>query len=104
MDMRKQLADYDVVWSTPSKDVSGTMPLGNGNLGINVWVEADGDLQFLIGKNDAWDENSSNVKLGRIRVSMSPNPFTAGKPFRQMLDLFTGSIEIVAGEVEEQVT
>ena len=26
----------DVVWSTPSKNVSGSMPLGNGNLGVNV--------------------------------------------------------------------
>lgn len=40
---------YNVVWNSPSHDTSGTMPLGNGDIGINVWVEEDGDLLFLIG-------------------------------------------------------
>ena len=27
---------YDVVWETPSRDFSGSMPLGNGCIGLNA--------------------------------------------------------------------
>ncbi|MHC1767151.1 MAG: DUF5703 domain-containing protein [Verrucomicrobiia bacterium] len=47
---------YNVVWTTPSKDSSGSMPLGNGEVGVNLWVEPDGDLLFYIARTDAWDE------------------------------------------------
>jgi hypothetical protein len=70
---------YKVVRNSPSNNVNGTMPLGNGDISANVWVQ-DGDLLFLIGKTDAWDENRINCKLARVRVKMSPNPFAAGKP------------------------
>jgi hypothetical protein len=29
----------NVIWMTPSSDPSGSMPLGNGDIGWNVWVE-----------------------------------------------------------------
>ncbi|MBO9610576.1 MAG: hypothetical protein J7639_31775 [Paenibacillaceae bacterium] len=48
---------YNVAWFTPSKDSTGSMPVGNGDIGLNVWVEEDGDLLFYIGKTDAWNEN-----------------------------------------------
>jgi len=96
------LDGYNVVWDSPSKDVSGTMPLGNGDIGINVWVQ-DGDLLFLVGKTDAWEENSINCKLGRIRVKCSPSPFVAGQPFRQELRLAQGEIVITAGAAGSEV-
>jgi len=89
-------AAYNVVWDSPSKDVTGTMPVGNGDIGLNVWVE-NGDLLFLIGKSDAWDENAINCKLARVRVKISPNPFAPGLPFRQSLLLPEGAIEITGG-------
>ena len=94
---------FNVVWDSPSKDVSGTMPLGNGDIAINVWVQ-DGDLLFLIGKSDAWDENSINCKLVRVRVKLSPNPFAAGNPFRQEFRLRQGEIVIKAGKPGAEVT
>ncbi len=87
-----------LVWTTPSRDSSGSMPLGNGDIGLNVWVEEDGDLLFYLSKTDAWDESARLLKLGRVRVSLSPNPFTKGAAFRQELDLATGCIRI-HGEV-----
>ncbi|MEI8139935.1 MAG: DUF5703 domain-containing protein [bacterium] len=42
--------DYNVVWHTPSRDSSGSMPLGNGDVALNVWVEEGGDLLFYIAK------------------------------------------------------
>jgi alpha-L-fucosidase 2 len=95
---------YDVVWDAPGKDSSGSMPVGNGDVGLNVWVEEDGDLLFYISKTDAWDENGRLVKLGRVRVGLSPNPFGKGVPFRQRLDLKHGQVEIRAGRPDAEVT
>ena len=93
----------NVVWDSPSQDVNGTMPIGNGDIGANVWVQ-DGDLLFLIGKTDAWEENSINCKLARVRVKMSPNPFAAGSPFRQELRLQHGDMLIKGGAAGSEVT
>jgi len=84
---------YDVVWETPSKDSSGSMPLGNGDIGINAWVEASGDLVFYVSKTDAWDENGRLCKVGRVRVKFDP-PLPVTRDFRQELKLRDGVIEI----------
>ncbi len=89
---------FNVVWNSPSKDSSGSMPIGNGDIGLNVWVEEGGDLLFYIGKTDAWSESARLLKLGRVRVRFTPNPFSAGQPFRQTLQLSTGEILIEAGK------
>ncbi len=83
-----------LIWNAPSKDSSGSMPLGNGDIGINTWVEEKGDLLLYLGKTDAWDENARLLKLGRIRIALSPNPFAAGATFRQELDLANGCIRM----------
>lgn len=88
----------NVVWKTPSKDASGSMPLGNGEVGINLWVEEGGDLLFYVSRTDAWSEASRLLKLGRVRIKISPNPFELGKPFRQELVLKDGRIRL---ELEE---
>ena len=44
--------------TAPATDSSGSMPLGNGDIGLNVWVEGDGDLIFHISKTDAWSGNA----------------------------------------------
>ncbi len=93
---------YNVVWNTPSTNSAGSMPLGNGDLAINLWVEQGGDLLFYISKTDAWDENARLVKLGRLRLQLTPNPFRNGAPFRQELRLRQGEI-IVAGPNQESV-
>lgn len=93
-----ELDRYDVVWNSPSVDASGSMPIGNGEVGLNVWVEADGDLVFYISRTDAWSECSRLLKLGRVRVKLSPNPFAKGIPFQQRLKLRDGQIVISAGD------
>jgi len=93
-----------LLWTTPSRDSSGSMPLGNGDIGINAWVEENGDLLFYLSKTDAWDENARLLKLGRIRVSMTPNPFVSGAVFRQELDLANGCIRIQSAIGNHQST
>ena len=43
----------NVARTAPSENAHGSMPLGNGDVGINAWVEANGDLMFYVGKTDA---------------------------------------------------
>ena len=62
------LADYNVQWTTPGLNSQGSMPIGNGDIGANVWVEENGDLVFYISKTDAWSENGRLLKLGEILV------------------------------------
>ena len=82
---RSGLDRYNVVWTTPGKDAGDSMPLGNGEVGINLWVEEDGDLLFYISRTDSLSEVSRLLKVGEVRVSLSPNPFAAGSPFSQEL-------------------
>ena len=92
---------YNVVWETPSRDHNGSMPIGNGETGLNVWVEPGGDLVFLISRTDSWDENERLCKLGRVRITFTP-PLTGGD-FRQTLRLHEGQITIVGGAGEKAV-
>lgn len=88
------LARDEVVWTTPSKDSAGSMPIGNGEVVLNVWVEeGTGDLMILIGRTDALSEISRILKLGRIRIHFDRSPFT-GEGFRQRLALRDGRIDL----------
>jgi len=75
----------------------GSMPLGNGDITLNAWMTKDGDLQFYIGKTDAWDDNARLLKVGKVRVHFEPNPMATGQAFRQELKLREGCIEITTG-------
>ena len=100
----EKLDACNVVWETASDGPSGSMPLGNGDVALNVWVEEGGDLLFYISKSDAWDAHCRLVKLGRVRVKLDPNPFAAGQPFRQELRLRHGEIGITAGAGDSAVS
>ncbi len=98
-----ELDRCNVVWTTPSANAAGSMPIGNGEVGLNVWVEENGDLLFYIARTDSWSECNRLLKLGRVRVSLSPNPFAKGQPFRQELRLRDGQIVITAGDATLRV-
>ncbi|MHB8897877.1 MAG: DUF5703 domain-containing protein [Thermoguttaceae bacterium] len=90
------MARYNVIWDSPSKDASGVMPIGNGDLAAGVYSIENGDLFLLLAKNDALTYMGDLYKTGRVRIALDPNPFGQGKQFRQTLDLPTGSILIEA--------
>ena len=99
---------YNVVWDSPSQDYNGSMPIGNGDIGANVWVEPTGDLIFYLSKTDAWSGGGPDpelLKLGRFRVRLDKPLFQEGAAFRQELDLKTGSITIHAsvGEMKRSI-
>ena len=98
-----RIEDYNVTWDSPSENHHGSMPLGNGDIGINAWIAPAGDVQFYIGKTDAWDDNARLVKVGAIRVHLEPNPFADNWPFRQTLSLRDATLKVEAGEGARRV-
>ena len=94
-DQFKNLVKCNVIWDSPSQNSSGSMPLGNGDIGMNVWVEENGDLLFFISKTDSWSDAGRLLKLGQVRVRL--NPSLAARPFRQELHLENGQITVRSG-------
>ena len=84
------LDSCNVSWDTPGPGPAASMPIGNGDIGLNVWTEPNGDLVFYIGKTDAWGgevdpdmdpwmkQGGVLMKLGAVRVSVSPGPRAGG--------------------------
>nr|WP_315155499.1 DUF5703 domain-containing protein [uncultured Flavobacterium sp.] len=87
------LNNYNQIWTTQSNNSSESMPLGGGDIGANVWVEK-GDLYFYFSRNGTFDEHNTLLKLGRVKVILTPNPFKDNKGFRQELVLKDGYISI----------
>ncbi len=96
-----ELSKQNVVWKSPSKDASGAMPIGNGTVLANVWVERNGDLLLGIGRLDAKGEKVT--KLGRVRVKLDP-ALPTRKTFRQTLMFGNGGVDVTAGKKGESVT
>ncbi|KAA8486264.1 hypothetical protein BDE36_3863 [Arcticibacter tournemirensis] len=87
-----ELCRYNLVWNSQSKNSGESMLCGGGDIGLNVWVEK-GELLFYIARSGTFDENNTLLKLGRVRVKLSPNPFEGGE-FRQELVLKDGNVRI----------
>lgn len=85
-----------VIWNSPSRNSSESMPCGGGDIGMNVWVE-NGDVLFYLSRSGTFDEHNCMLKHGRVRLRLSPNPFQGSNDFRQELILNDGYVEIVAG-------
>lgn len=95
------LDDCNVLWDSPSGDSFGSMPLGNGDVGANVWVENNGDVAVYISKVDAFDAEHQLRKLGRVRLRFDP-PLEVND-FQQTLVLRDGAIAIRAGDAQLRV-
>ncbi|NOX55154.1 MAG: LamG domain-containing protein, partial [Planctomycetes bacterium] len=94
---------YNVVWRSPSRDALGSMPLGNGEIGLNAWVEPSGDLLFYISRTDSWGDNGRLLKIGRVRVRIEPCPNTDER-FRQELRLQDATLVARWGPEDHSVT
>jgi len=92
---QKGLLNHNVIWATQSRNSSESMPVGGGDIGVNVWVEV-GEVYLYLSRSGTFDENNTLLKLGRVKLSLSPNPF-AGKTFKQELVLKDGYV-LISGE------
>ena len=88
---------YNPVWTSQSHDALESMPCGGGDIGLNVWVE-NGDVLFYMSRSGAFDETNAYLKLGRMRLKLSPSPFADDRSFRQTLDIDKGHVTIEGGQ------
>ena len=95
------LSSNNVSWNVPGPTSLQSMPLGNGDIGLNVWVETNGAVDFYIGKTDAWGDDVTSdqglMKVGGVRVALNPSPLVSGAPFLQVLKLHESEIQITEG-------
>jgi hypothetical protein len=101
LNLSGQTADisrYNVAWNSQSKNASESMPCGGGDIGLNVWVE-NGDVLFYLSRSGTFDENNTMLKLGRVRLKLSPNPLS-NTDFRQELRLQEGGVCISGGKTK----
>lgn len=96
--LMKTMDKYNLIWNAPSRGHNGSMPLGNGDIGLNAWVEKNGDIVFFISKTDSWDDNGRLLKVGKVRIKLAPPPFGASHEFIQTLNLMDGTINIQYGK------
>ena len=87
------LESYNQVWTAQSKNSSESMPLGGGDIGLNVWVE-NGNVYFYVSRSGTFDEHNTLLKLGRVKVQLEPNPFKDNEGFRQELVLKDGYVTV----------
>ena len=94
---------FDISWRGLGEDENWSMPLGNGDVAANVWTETNGDVLILISKTDSWSENAQLQKIGKVRVSLTPNPFVGKDDFTQSLSIATGVLTLKSGKNEVDV-
>lgn len=86
--------NYNILWNSQSENSAASMPVGGGSIGGNLWVEND-EVLLYFSKSGAFDENNTFLKSGRLRLKLSPNPFT-NATFKQQLHLKTGTAIVSA--------
>lgn len=59
-----------------------SIPIGNGDIGANIWADKNGLLHLLLSKTDAWSENCDLLKTGLVKLKFNPNPFNDETKFR----------------------
>ena len=94
---KADVSAYNIVWTVPSANSSESMPCGGGDVGLNVWVE-NGDILFYIARSGTFDENSELLKLGRIRLTLTPG--ITGNGFKQILHLDKGCVSVSDASTE----
>ncbi|TAF42872.1 MAG: hypothetical protein EAZ65_01625 [Verrucomicrobia bacterium] len=98
----EQLDDCKLVWEGPSKNQSfDSMPLGNGDVGVNVWFESNGDILFYVSKVDSYDSEHLLPKLGRLRLRTEPALDIHKVKTTLLLD--QAAVEIQAGDAKFRV-
>ena len=86
----QRLDQYNIKWTKTGNSPLWSMPVGGCDIGCNIWLER-GDIYFYFGRDNSMDENNALLKSGRIKVSLTPNPFN---DFSQELKLENGYVEI----------
>ena len=112
IDLANDVDKYDISFTTLGHNARDSMPLGNGDITLNVWTDENGEVGMLIGKMDAFSGPAhasgffSLRKIGRVRIALDPPVFkqaAAAGTFRQTLVLGSAAIRISGGGSELKI-
>ncbi|WPJ95417.1 DUF5703 domain-containing protein [Coraliomargarita algicola] len=115
IDLANEVDRYNFTFDTLGVNARDSMPLGNGDLSLNVWTYPNGDVGLLIGKLDAFAQTGDGEgpnscfslrKIGQVRISLEPSIFkqAAGAgTYKQTLVLSEAAIYIGDGENQVKV-
>ena len=95
--MINKLKAHDFTHTGLMTDGMQSIPLGNGEMGANVWVEADGGVRMLLSRTDALSEMYRLLKTGLYCLRLTPNPFN--EKTESHFSLSDAALTITAGDV-----
>lgn len=72
--------NYNTTWTEPGLTQWGSLPLGNGDLTANVWLQNidnssnkyNYDLYFSFSKSDSYDLSGQRLKVIQLKLSFNP--------------------------------
>ena len=96
---RRAPAPANVVWNSPSTGANGSMPLGNGEVGVNLWVEKGRRFAVLYRAHRRLERVLPTAKTGTGSRVDGAKPVRGRSADRQTLDLRNGCVDISAGSV-----
>ena len=70
----QRICRYNVVWTSPSKNAAGVMPIGNGDIAAGVYVIENGNLYLLLAKNDALPTRATSTRPDACGSHSTPTP------------------------------
>lgn len=91
--------EYNVVWNSHGHSSSDSMPLGDGDTGINLWTTRKDGIFMLLGRSDT----IAHQKCGRLHLSFEPNVFEQETSFEQVLHLKDGYAGIQTDSTEIKI-
>lgn len=94
---------YQVEWDSPSADHNGSMPLGNGQVAVNAWVDPEGNLHLLLARDDAWDEYGRLLKVGGLRFWVGKSSPATTQHFRQRLTVRDATLTAAFGPDQPEI-
>ena len=97
---QEMVSRYDYRFRGLMSSGEQSIPVGNGEIGANVWVEEDG-LHLLLSRVDSFSEQYRLLKTGHLLVRMNPNPF--GPAMETWLRLWDGCL-VIGGEGGAAIT
>jgi hypothetical protein len=115
VDLANEVDKYNFTFDTLGINAHDCMPLGNGDISLNVWTYPNGDVGLLIGKLNAYSQTGDGLgpnscfslrKIGQVRISLEPSIFKEAADagtYKQTLVLSEAAIHIGDGDSELKV-
>lgn len=92
--MNKSVSNYSFKYFGTMEDAMQSFPIGNGDIGANVWLSPDGVIHLLLSKTDAWSELYRLLKVAHVTMETEPRVFADGADFE--LNIAQGVLNIAS--------